>query len=264
MAALIGTCVFCNGPTGESVSVEHIVPESLGNRSHVLPRGVVCDRCNSYFASKIELPLLASDFFTKLRARLFIPNKRGRVPAMEGVVHPLGIPAWVVQARGKPPFVRIEESDLDPFMRFISTRDEFSIYFHAESLEPNQRQMARLLLKMGYEALIAKVLPYPTGVAEIANNPGLIDLKSFVRYDKLPGRWPFNVRRIYDENQAFPSVDGGADQILNEYTLLYTPWRELFFVIAIFGLEFAVNLGGPEIEGYERWLRENSCRSPLY
>jgi hypothetical protein len=34
--------------------------------------------------------------------------------------------------------------------------------------------------------------------------------------------------------------------------------------LAIFDLELAINIGGPEIEGYERWLRENSNASPLY
>jgi len=43
-----------------------------------------------------------------------------------------------------------------------------------------------------------------------------------------------------------------------------TPWRELFLVLAIFGVEFAINYGGAEIDGYRRWLRENNDRSPLY
>jgi hypothetical protein len=39
---------------------------------------------------------------------------------------------------------------------------------------------------------------------------------------------------------------------------------EYYAVIAIFGIEYAINLGGPELEGYERWLKENDNRSPLY
>jgi hypothetical protein len=35
-------------------------------------------------------------------------------------------------------------------------------------------------------------------------------------------------------------------------------------VLAIFGLELTINLGGPNIEGYERWLVENENASPLY
>ncbi|MBT3070018.1 HNH endonuclease [Rhodomicrobium sp. Az07] len=31
-----------------------LVPESLGNRQHVLPKGIVCDGCNNYFSRKVE------------------------------------------------------------------------------------------------------------------------------------------------------------------------------------------------------------------
>jgi hypothetical protein len=31
-----------------------------------------------------------------------------------------------------------------------------------------------------------------------------------------------------------------------------------------FGLELVINYGGPEIEGYRRWLLENNSDSPLY
>lgn len=34
-------CVFCKSDTRDSVSIEHIMPESLGNVEHTLPRGWV-------------------------------------------------------------------------------------------------------------------------------------------------------------------------------------------------------------------------------
>lgn len=74
-------CIFCKHDSSTSVSVEHIVPESLGNIDHVLPVGVVCDGCNQYFARKVERPLLESPMFRLLRADMAIPNKRGRIPA---------------------------------------------------------------------------------------------------------------------------------------------------------------------------------------
>lgn len=74
-------CIFCKHDSSTSVSVEHIVPESLGNIDHVLPVGVVCDGCNQYFARKVERQLLESPMFRLLRADMAIPNKRGRIPA---------------------------------------------------------------------------------------------------------------------------------------------------------------------------------------
>ena len=47
-------CIFCHKDVSISKSVEHIIPESLGNKSHVLPKGYVCDECNNYFARKVE------------------------------------------------------------------------------------------------------------------------------------------------------------------------------------------------------------------
>ena len=56
-------CVFCKADSSQSRSVEHIIPESLGNTAHTLPRCVVCDQCNGYFARKIEKPVLDSGMF---------------------------------------------------------------------------------------------------------------------------------------------------------------------------------------------------------
>jgi len=47
-------CLFCKCPSDDATSVEHIVPESLGNRRHILPRGAICDRCNNYFSREVE------------------------------------------------------------------------------------------------------------------------------------------------------------------------------------------------------------------
>lgn len=74
-------CIFCKRESSTSRSVEHIIPESLGNVEHVLPVGAVCDGCNQYFARKVERQILASPMFQLLRANMAIPNKRGRVPA---------------------------------------------------------------------------------------------------------------------------------------------------------------------------------------
>jgi hypothetical protein len=73
-------CIFCKADSDHSVSVEHIIPESMGNVDHVLPPGSVCDGCNGYFARQIEGPLLAAPVFRQLRFGMQIANKRGRIP----------------------------------------------------------------------------------------------------------------------------------------------------------------------------------------
>src|SRR3990172_9041277 len=85
-------CVFCKNDCTNSRKVEHIIPESLGNTKHLLPKGVVCDSCNSYFGIKVEKPLLDSHYFRQARFRNRIYNKNDRVPTIQGVLLPGIIP----------------------------------------------------------------------------------------------------------------------------------------------------------------------------
>ena len=71
-------CLFC-GPEAESFTrPEHVIPESLGNKTFVL-HDVVCDKCNQYF-SKLE-NYFAHHHLTSL-SRLFAVSKtkKGRLP----------------------------------------------------------------------------------------------------------------------------------------------------------------------------------------
>jgi hypothetical protein len=84
-----------------------------------------------------------------------------------------------------------------------------------------------------------------------------------------PARWAISLpqvdsRRIYDPKGH--AYDGETDlgQTVHEFDFLVTPENEWYFVLAIFGLELTINLGGPDIEGYERWLAQNNNASPLY
>ncbi len=72
-------CIFCGNDSTTSRSVEHIVPASFGNSTSVLPKGIVCDKCNNYFARKIESPFLNSEAVLQLRQELEIHNRDGKV-----------------------------------------------------------------------------------------------------------------------------------------------------------------------------------------
>ena len=69
-------CIFCKKDSSNSKSVEHIIPESLGNKSHILPKGIVCDSCNNYFAIKIEKKVLDKPYFKNVRYRNLITTKK--------------------------------------------------------------------------------------------------------------------------------------------------------------------------------------------
>ncbi|MFM8360173.1 MAG: hypothetical protein ACKOET_16625, partial [Verrucomicrobiota bacterium] len=53
-------------------------------------------------------------------------------------------------------------------------------------------------------------------------------------------------------------------ELLHEFDLFYTETMELYFALAILGVEFVINLGGPVLDGYEKWLRKHNYASPLY
>ncbi len=76
----IQKCIFCNQDSTNSESVEHIIPESLGNEELILDKGIVCDKCNNYFSREIESPVLNLDGFKQLRFYELIESKRGRIP----------------------------------------------------------------------------------------------------------------------------------------------------------------------------------------
>lgn len=76
----IQKCIFCKQDSTNSRSVEHIIPESLGNKELILEEGVVCDKCNNYFSREIEGPVLNLEGFRHLRFYELIESKRGRIP----------------------------------------------------------------------------------------------------------------------------------------------------------------------------------------
>ena len=71
-------CIFCGNDSRDSRSVEHIIPESFGNSTAILPKGVVCDKCNNYIGRKIESPFLNSEAILLLRQELALENKNNK------------------------------------------------------------------------------------------------------------------------------------------------------------------------------------------
>jgi len=97
----------------------------------------------------------------------------------------------------------------------------------------------------------------------LIDDPQLEPLRRLARVGDKPTSWPFSRRRIYGEDDV--KIEGdNRHQVLHEFNLLYTEERELYAVLCVFGEEFAINYAGPEIEGYEKWLKKHDGCSPLY
>lgn len=69
-------CIFCDNENN-ATSVEHIIPESFGNKIYLMPLSSVCDICNRKF-SEFECIALSNSIFAMERAILGIVTKKSK------------------------------------------------------------------------------------------------------------------------------------------------------------------------------------------
>ena len=77
--------IYANDTQSEMVntkSEEHIIPKSLGNDTLILKKGIICDKCNNYFALNIEKPFLEIQAIKLLRSYHLIESRKKRVPPL--------------------------------------------------------------------------------------------------------------------------------------------------------------------------------------
>jgi hypothetical protein len=135
----------------------------------------------------------------------------------------------------------------------------------ATGQRPASQLFSRFLGKMAVESLAQRLLGNsPDLLTELTEHRQLDLLRNYSRFGKVDLDWPYSERQIYPRDFRFPAENGESYEVLHEWTFLYTNNIEMYFVLAIFGVEYAINVGGPEVEGYDRWLREHDGRSPLY
>src|SRR5215207_7189160 len=73
-------CLYCLTEDRKFSSVEHLVPEGLGNKEIVLPVGVVCDKCNNEVLSQLDTALIEFGPIALLRVKYGVPTKAGKMP----------------------------------------------------------------------------------------------------------------------------------------------------------------------------------------
>lgn len=73
-------CIYCLETNASFTSEEHIFPESLGNDTLILVKGMVCDKCNNGILSQLDSILLSFEPIAMLQV-LFVPyTKSGQLP----------------------------------------------------------------------------------------------------------------------------------------------------------------------------------------
>lgn len=252
-------CLFCKCLSDTSRSVEHIIPESLGNHTLVLRPGIVCDKCNNYFARKVEQPFLNHPTVVQLRFHQRLTNKKGRVPPIPAIVAPGDAAALRYHPENSLPELEVSPETLARIMR--ST--EVKVYLPFFQSPPPDPVISRFVAKIALEAMAKRLEQFPDGLEYLVNELQLDEIRDHARLGKQP-KWPVHTRHIYHADGWVLEADGSRSQVIHESDFLVTETGEWYFVLALFGLELAINLAGPEVSGYEAWLVKNGGRSPLY
>ena len=258
-------CIFCKADSTASRSVEHIIPESLGNTDHILKAGIVCDRCNNYFALKVEEPLLSTPYFREQCSQAGILNKKGRPARVRGL-HP--------QSRSVIEIIRnvdgtglsigtAFEKDEKRWVDSLLNQKSGRIYM-PRPVAPDEALMSRFLAKVAIECLALKMVDVEDGVAQIMAEKALDPLRDYARRGPSKSQWPIHSRFLHRPDFTFRSPGQEPYEVLHEWTFTYLDHDELYFILGLFGVEYALNMAERETKSYQFWIESNSHRSPLY
>jgi hypothetical protein len=264
----MGICIFCHGDASTSKSVEHIIPESLGNKTIYLPKGYVCDDCNHYFAIKIEKELLNQPYFISLRCRNEILSKKNKY-VKQDMIFP------EIQKKSKVSFQTHENSsqlhieDKDVINSIIEGKCHKMIAEYLPEPQYPNPIMSRFLAKCAYEYFLFNIgkEKYELCAKELLglNTDILKELREYARFGK--GKfWQYSQRRVYSEGLFF--IEEGENypyEVLHEMSFFVKDYvrlpdnntiAEIYFVLIISGIEYAICISDPDISEYVTLTKE--------
>lgn len=269
-------CIFCHKDSTASKSVEHIIPESLGNKHHFLPKGYVCDECNNYFAVKIERELLEQPYFRSMRFRNEILTKKGK-RVKEKMLFPGAMMAGEVEmSRNDSGHIDISICDDLLYEAIKAGKTHTMISPYLPEPEYPSTIMSRFIAKCAYEFFLYNMgkEKYDLCVQELLCDKSdiLKDLREYARYGKGL-YWEYSQRRVYSEGDCYVRKDGGVFyEILHEMKFFTKEHKcypndlveaEIYFVMAIAGIEYAICISDPRIVEYQKLIEEHNGFSPL-
>lgn len=240
------------------------MPESIGSKKRVLPPGAVCDKCNNYFARKVEQPVLNHSWMRNLRAWHQVPNKKGSYPSMLGHIAGSDIPVNMRRDKdGKLQFATENKSDAHALARVATGGFEKPLIFTIED-DPPPRGMSRFLCKMALETFAEVFCSDAHELDRLVDEPYLESIRGYARHGMNFKEWPYSHRRIFPqetlmrhpETNEWVQAGFGCGLFMNKR-------REMLFAFHLYGVEFVVNIGGPSIAGYHEWLQDHDGISPV-
>ena len=194
-----------------------------------------------------------------------IRNKQGNPPRVQGI-HLQGLAPvdLIPNMDGNGASIcASREKDETRLIETIRELTHFTIVVPVP-VEPDQQLLSRFLAKVAIESLALKFFNVAGGIREVEEKRELNPLREYARKGTPGSSWPYHSRPLYPPDFLFTESESEPYEVLHEWTFLYTEGYELYFVLALFGIEYAINMGGPYIDGYKQWLTEKSDSSPLY
>lgn len=264
-------CIFCKSSTTSCGSEEHIISESLGNVDHVLPPGWVCDDCNNYLAREVKAPFLNSCYGRNSRYEMRVTSKRGNVPPGTGLhTQSLSKVDLYVDKEGSFSICAAPGENEKRFIESILKNNHGTLYVFSITLPPQGYETARFIGKVALEVFAHRGMDLPGWNKEIVDKTELDDLRTYVRRGQPGFVWPVHIRHIYPPDFIFADETFPHYEVLHEWDILSIPSAtnaqaaEYYVIIAIFGVEYTINLGGPELGGFHQWLKDNHHAGFLY
>ncbi len=175
-------CIFCPSTEGLEI-IEHIVPESLGNKDYIMDNAKVCGTCNAKFKD-FENKAQYNTILGYERARLGHKSKRNK-PA-KGLINGM---EWTANIKGEKNLVKAKGVNPDFFKKIGSDLYELRIPMYDKTNVP----ISKLLLKIGIESIY-------NSLPEIAKKYDFSKAKSFLKGEKFYN-WPYLIPKTYVSNR---------------------------------------------------------------
>ena len=209
-------CIFCRNK-GPFTTIEHIIPEALGNDKETIS-GLVCDKCQNYLGREVEKAVLEKTNFAFWRAYLGISNKKGKLASVNLTPIEKGkIPAYH-QATDKIGYTAHQDGstsvDIDD-SRIIqdilhNRKSNFKLVLSPWHISI----IGRFLGKIGLELLAS--INY-----ELAITSAFDELRNFVRFGSVNELWPIfwgSYGNLKDLKGPFIKKFDGIEQEINCYS----------------------------------------------
>lgn len=254
-------CIFCKKDASGLKSVEHIIPESLGNEKFILEKGMVCDKCNNYIAVKIEQPLLEHPYFKQYRHELSIGNKRGKIPDNEGFLLDDNNSTVTFKKHKSGARAAVVEDGVTENLR-LKKRKQIAAITLTYPPPFADKNLSRFLGKTSLEALVWDNTNQE-GQENMAVRPYFDGIRKYVRQAAKEEYWPYTVRRLYAADHMFKNEKGNF-KITSGWAFISPPDGEVFFQFLFLGTEFTIDMLNPSNAVFENWLKKNNYDSPVY